>query len=168
MSQRCPVVRGLSFKLGGAQSTTLSSLRSPECLRQGLKSILFYIQGGTRRVTVCLAFPCTARNTWPLHPRAKKTVQASRWLNSAGKVDGPTGLRIASHEGSGTHLSLHFLPCRLWAPPQGRASPCGYPPSLQWGPAPGGYPPPAVGISPSVSPASQFCSGATRVGAGRD
>ncbi|GAB1291920.1 Sodium channel subunit beta-1 [Apodemus speciosus] len=30
-----------------------------------------------------------ARNTWPLRPRAKRTVQASRWLNSAG-----SGLRL--------------------------------------------------------------------------
>lgn len=44
MSQRCPVVRGLSFILGGlgAQSTALSSLGSLAFLRQGRKSTLFY------------------------------------------------------------------------------------------------------------------------------
>lgn len=94
------------------------------------------IQGWARRVTVCLAFPCTARNTWPLLPRAKRTVQASRWLNSAGKVDGPTRLRIASLQGSGTHSKSPLLTLQALGSASRKSQPLRVPSS------------PAVGISP--------------------
>lgn len=85
-----------------------------------------------RRVTVHPAFAPTARNTWPSPQKARRTVQASRWPNSPGKVGGwaapeglggcqPTGSLIPvspSPLGPGLHLKEEpALMGNIWARP---------------------------------------------------